>query len=409
MATIGNLIDNVSCKRMTAPLNSHDEYPNKKPNTSISYENSELINNMDIDPSKSVKARAREESPQWADYPGVLMALCAKGIQDAYVERANTGVFDARLQFLTQSHQFSYQQIRVNKSGSKSKKTYTLERDCDLVNRIDIALPNPHNLPLNKILKTIETEVGGQRIDKIGCSSDNSFDIETLIKTDCALFKRKISHINGTTFVPLSMAPLYDHNLIQPSCQHHEFKIHVEYTKEYIDASTDANANHVENVKLYGNVYYLEIDKRRQLFQTSHEFITIQHQWTGSEKMVCGHTAFKLNFNHPVYLLYFWGFDKSKVRNIKIVLNGQDFYNGSAEALEHYKSSRGYDVEPMMFFFSQDDFDKPAKCTVNFSRIDSAQLIIQSDQHEATDVHIIGLNVQPVRFSSGMMGLAFSK
>ena len=41
--------------------------------------------------------------------------------------------------------------------------------------------------------------------------------------------------------------------------------------------------------------------------------------------------------------------------------------------------------------------------------IDSAQLYIQSDQYEPTDVYIVGLNLQSIRFANGMMGLAFSK
>jgi hypothetical protein len=388
--------------------NSIIDYPNKKVNGSVlDYAHRQLINNMDTDPSKSIKEKDDYVNPQNENgisnpnSAGVLMAIVAKGAQDVYMTN-DPKLFDARLQFLNDIHQFSYQKIEVKTTGgNKNKFSYTFKRVCDLVNRIDLVLPNPNRLPLNKIIKCIETELGGQRIDKIG-SSVESFDIETLINTDCALFKRKISHVNGKTFIPLSMAPLYNHNMIQPSCQFHDFKINIEYTQEY-------QSEHIKNVELYGNIYYLDTHERRKMFNDPYSFITIQHQYTGLEKMLCGHTAFRLNFNHPMYLIYFWGFDKSKVRNIRICLNGHDFYNGSAEALENYKLSRGYDVEPMMFFFSQDDFDKPTKCTVNFSRIDSAQLYILSDQREATDVHIVGLNLQPIRFSSGMGALAFSK
>jgi len=381
-------------------VGENDIYPNKKNNDSIlDYEHKQLINNMDSDPSKTVKEDAfyKAKTPSCA---GVLMGLVAKGAQDVYMN-GDPHMFDARLQFLTGIHQFSYQKIDVRTSGgNKNKFSYTFERVCDLVNRIDLVLPNPNNLPLNRIIKCIETEVGGQRLDKIG-SSCEGFDIETLIKTDCALFKRKYSHVNGKTFVPLSLAPLYDHNLMQPSLKYHEFKINIEYTQEY--------TQHVKDVELYGNIYYLDTNERRKLFNDPYVYLTIQHQYTGLEKMLCGHSSFRMNFNHPVYLIYFWGFDKSKVKNIRICLNGRDFYNGSAEALEHYKLSRGFDVEPMMFFFSQDDFDKPTKCTLNFSRIDCAQLYILSDQREPTDVHIVGLNLQPIRFMEGMAGLAFSK
>jgi hypothetical protein len=309
-------------------------------------------------------------------------------------------MFDARLQFLNGFHQCSYQKMDFRKSdiGSNKTVTYTFKKDCDLFNRIDLVLPNPNNLPLNKIIKSVETDLGGSKIDRIGSSCGN-FDIDTLINTDCALFKRKISHVNGKTFIPLSLAPLYDYNL-QPNLKYHEFKIIVKYTQEY---------EYIKDAELYGNVYFLDNKERKDLFMNPHSFITTQHQYTGVEKMICGHSAFTLNYNHPVYMIYFWGFDKSKVKNIWLQLNGHDFYNGPPEPLEHYKLSRGYDVEPMMIFFSQDDFNVPTKSTVNFSRIDRAQLIIKSEQYEPTDVHIIGLSLQPIRFMSGMGGLSFSK
>lgn len=367
----------------------------EKKTTILTPEEQKLLNEMDINP-RVIQENVESIS---SDSSGMLMGLVAKGVQDRYMN-GDYRMFNARLQFLTGTHQFSYQKIPVRTSrGGNNKFSYTLERKCDLVNRLDIVVPNPNNLPLSKIIKTIETEVGGQRFDKIGCSNED-FDIETLIKTDCALFNRKISHINGKTFIPISLAPLYNHNMIPPSLEHHEFKINIEYAKEY---------QYTNDVEIYGNRYFLDNPERKNLFNNSHSYITIQHQYTGMEKMICGHTGFRLNFNHPVYLIYFWGFDKSKVKNITICLNGHNFYNGSAEALEHYKLSRGYDVEPMMFFFSEDDFDKPTKCTVNFSRIDSAQLYILSDQKEETNVHIVGLNLQPVRFMNGMAGLAFSK
>lgn len=325
---------------------------------------------------------------------GMLMALCAKGVQDKYM-CDNPTLFDIREKFLTGYHQYSYQQIDVIKNSKLNKSTYKLEKTCDLVNSIDLVLPNPYNLPLNKIIKSISTEVGGQRLDKI------MDDIDTIIDTDCVLFKRKKTHINGKTFVPLNLAPLYDHNMIMPSYEYHEFLINVEYDEKY-DHS---------DVILCGKKYMLDTLERKRLHNEPHTFITTQHQSIGVEKITryVGDYSFKVDFNHPMYLIYFWGFDKTKIKNIRLTLNGQDFYNGSVEILEHHKLSRGYDVEPLMIFFSQEDFDKSTHCTVNFSRIDSASLYISTDERDDKDVYIMGLNLQPYKYTSGMCGLAFSK
>jgi hypothetical protein len=61
----------------------------------------------------------------------------------------------------------------------------------------------------------------------------------------------------------------------------------------------------------------------------------------------------------------------------------------------------------MMFFFSEDDFDKPNTSSVNFSRFDGIKLYIQSDEKQDIDVFIVALNFQAVHFSCGMAGVKF--
>lgn len=325
----------------------------------------------------------------------ILTPLVAKDNIDYIIINDDDDKFDARLQFLQGTYQVSYQKIEVNTTythantnSQTQKASYAFDTYVDFVNRIDLVLPNPDNLPLNKIIKSITTKVGEQQLDKIGSASE-SFDIETMIKTDCALFNRKLSHVNGKTFVPLNLAPMYNHNLMNTRIEDQEFIIDVEYTSDY-------NASGVE---LYGNVYILNNFDYKRTCMREYSFYTIQHQHARIEQLEYGKGAFLLGFQNPVYVMYFWGFDKTKVTNIRICINGHVFYNGSAEALEHYKLSRGYDVEPMMFFFSQDEFHKPTRCTVNFSKFDSVVLYIQSEQKEPCNVNIVGLSLQHVTFT----------
>jgi hypothetical protein len=81
----------------------------------------------------------------------------------------------------------------------KDKKTvcFLLERSYDLVNMIDIAIPNPSQLSINDLIKYITVEFGGQRMDSLSVKYD--------IKTNAALFNRQISHINGVTFIHLHL------------------------------------------------------------------------------------------------------------------------------------------------------------------------------------------------------------
>jgi hypothetical protein len=319
------------------------------------------------------------------DSPGLLIALVAKGIQDYSPE-----IYNSHSRFLTGIHQFSYQKLSVTTSTNNTIISYTLLKTCDFVNKIDLLLPNPNQLSINKIIKSITILVGNKIIDKI------NGDVETIIKTDSILFKRKISHINDKTFIPLNLAPLYSFNMIQPSYKVEDVKINVEYCENY---------NH-HDVELYGNKYVVDTNERKLYFNQPHSFHTIQHQYIIEKThQYISNYSYTINFDYPLYAIYFWGIDK--ITNIRLSLNGYDFYNGTVEALEHYKLSRGYDISPIMFLFSENDFDDSSKSTINFSRIDSAQLYISTDQREDKDVHIVALSLQTFSHIDGFAGIKF--
>ena len=327
---------------------------------------------------------------------GALLSLVAKGAQDRYMD-ASAELFDARKQFLKEVHQFVYRQLDAEKKTYQETTTrFKIHRQCDLISCVDLALPNAEGKSINDILSRIETEIGGQRMDVL-CVED----IETQIQTNCALLGRKgkITHINGVTFIPLVMAPLHENNLIFPSAQHHDFMINIQFKDGY---------DHT-NVKLYAKCYFLETEPRRNLFAESHEFVTVQNQYCGKDTLQKGKNTIKLNFNHPVYLIYFWGFDKSKVKRVSVRLDAATFYDGPIEPLEHFKLSQGYNVDPVMLFFSEDKVTDAPRSSTNLSRIDRAELIIETDEEETKDVYVVGLNMQPLRYKSGMYGLAFSK
>ena len=340
---------------------------------------------------------------------GMLKALLSKGPQDKYMTDNTHYLFDSRSQFLTGRYQTSYQKIfttkikktksdhrYINNEWTKLKDThylsYKINKQCDLINMVDIVLHNPNNKSINSMIIKIEIEVGGQCLDYLSSS-----DIETQIKTNNAIYNRKITNINGKSFIPLGMAPFHYNNLISPSATNHDISINVWFTNDY---------NHNENdVEFYGNIYYLEQPERIKL-TNNYEFVTTQNQYS-SDTIQNGINTLKLNFNHPMYLIYFWGFDKSKVTNIKLLLDDSVYYDGTLEALEHKKYCRNIDVDPVFMFFSL-NLGK-TQCNINFSRIDNPKLVITTTQTESSTINIVGFNMAPLKYSNGMYGLTFSK
>jgi hypothetical protein len=261
---------------------------------------------------------------------------------------------------------------------------------------VDLMIDNPTKAPIGSIIKTIEVEYGGQRLDILRN--------ETQITTNAAIFKRPITHMNGKTIIPLAMAPFHEHNLVSPSTEHHKLAVNLTFQEDFTASML--------NPRLFANMYYVDTPKRHSIINMPYEFATIQSQceYDFKNRVTKGINTFKLSFNHPSYMIYFWGFDKNKVTNITFNINSKPFYNGPIEPLEHQKALRGLsDVEPTFIFFSNNGFDEQLTSSINFSRIDYMDLIITTDQEEETDLSVAALNIQGYRHSHGMFGLIYSK
>ena len=364
---------------------------------------------------------------------GVLHALHAKGIQDTYMfgdrtkEQAPPGgpVFrDMRSELLGHKHATTYCKVPVKKmvSVESNRVVLLIERSCDMINELDLAIPV--GLPR---IKTVSVEIGGQRIDKMDFPSDGS---QTLIEALAALYRRGSTSVpyGGSqsllVFFPLLLAPFHSWNLLPlVALQYHDVQIIVEFHPN-TDPSAAAGAPAFDSIDLYGNVYYFDNDVRRRLASTAIEFGVAQCQWGNDskpelviEERADGRNRFavKAYMNHPTVALIFWGFDRSLVTNVRLTLDGAVYYDGPLEALEVAKSRRFHGRHPMpdacFIFFSHADTPiwSDRQATVNFSRIDSTVLEIETTQQVLKEVHVRAVTLQPLRIMSGMAGLAFSK
>lgn len=324
---------------------------------------------------------------------GALVGLQAYGHQDRWMKK-NKGLFDMHNVLINERYQVVYRKLSyrtesIPKSNCWGQRIKVcIQRTCDLINNLDLMIKNPNNI------KSIEVSYGGQRFDKV-------YSFEQL-KTLAVIFKRDITvHDDagvGIYAIPLCMAPFHSNNLVFPSVEHHELQIYIEFHDSYDDL-----------LEIYGDMYFLETEDRKRLATVQHEFATIQSQYCGPEKIQKGTNCVRVNFNHPVYMIYFYGLDKSKINNIKLSFDTAVYYDGPVYPLEHRKLVCGFgQVEPLMIMFSTDEFNKVTRSTINFSRIDNAVLEIDTDESD-TEVHVVGLNCQGVRYMNGMYGLVYSK
>jgi len=106
--------------------------------------------------------------------------------------------------------------------------------------------------------------------------------------------------------------------------QYHEVKVNLEYNASSYIAAHHQDSGNTGNLTLGGNVItgtadsvtsptvtlassalwvdyiYLDTDERRRFAQTSHEYLIEQLQYTGEETVTTTSTTQRLNFNHPV-------------------------------------------------------------------------------------------------------------
>ena len=298
---------------------------------------------------------------------GGLLQLVAYGAQDVYLT-GNPQITFFKVAYRRHTN-FALEAIEQTFNGTSafgSRVTCQITRNGDLINRIyfvgtltnentkteaeaakfsgGLALVPYFGL---KLLKTIELEIGGQRIDKhysewlyiwneLSLPAGKRDGYKLMVGGDkynrSILLEAKQSY---SLYVPLEFWFCRNVGLALPliALQYHEVKINIEFEslsnmvdkqKNYSDrafiakdnAATPAllslenaintNANGdtskltLTTAALWVDYIFLDTDERRRFAQLSHEYLIEQLQFTGQEAVTSdvGQKT-KLNFNHP--------------------------------------------------------------------------------------------------------------
>jgi len=320
---------------------------------------------------------------------GGLLQLVAYGAQDVYLT-GNPQITFFKVVYRRHTN-FAIEAIEQTATGSNSlgsRATFQLTRNGDLIHRVyfygKIKNNSTSSVALvpnfgQKLLKTIELEIGGQRIDKhysewlyiwnelslpfgkregyykmIGANKENT----------CTLLETSKSY---ELYVPLEFWFCRNVGLALPliALQYHEVKINVEYESQsnLIDVGTKNSTFEAPTVKnntytgpnitldspkLWVDYIFLDTDERRRFAQLSHEYLIEQLQFTGTDNITAsanedGMKSMRMNFNHPCKELI-WAIRKTTDTNV--------YWNNfsTAEALSTTSSPNDYiaSVNPVM-------------------------------------------------------------
>ena len=360
---------------------------------------------------------------------GGLMQLVAMGAQDVYLT-GNPQITFFKVVYRRHTN-FSKEAIEQTFNGSLSDGAgtlnCTLSRNGDLVQEIYLTgtfAGNAGAKDCTDMIKTVEVEIGGQKIDK---HYSQWLDIyNELFETDSSQARRFLMSKGGNktkVYIPLRFWFNRNPGLALPliALQYHEVKINVEMI------AGSAAANGLADAKLLVNYLYLDTDERRRFAQVSHEYLIEQVQHTGVENKA----KITMNFNHPVKAL-FWTSKTAPTGNAKLQLNGHDRFSEQAHDYFHlvqpYECGLGHSKvlnstdriwaagpasvtgtdNVSMYSFCLKPAEHQPSGTCNFSRIDNAVLNLGTADYSTVGVYLFALNYNVLRIMSGMGGLAYS-
>lgn len=290
------------------------------------------------------------------------------------------------------NHRVSYGHIGTELQICDSTNTIKLtikHGQCDLINMLDLVIPSAFRI--DDTIESIHVECGGHRFDSVYNA--------TQIKVTGQLYHRSIYMIDGKMFVPLALAPFHKHNVVPPSLSYHDNKIFIKLKKA---------VPNIEDWYICGMRYFLEDSYKNKNMLKSHTAITHQQQYWGGDSIKKGVNRIRLNLNHHVRLIYFWGINKVLIRKIRLLLDDLPFFEGTVHELERAKCLFGYsDIDEMMVIFSNEAFNKFPQSTINFCTIKNAYLEVETDEDEGI-VHICGVNINECVWSCGMIGMRFN-
>ena len=369
---------------------------------------------------------------------GGLIQLAAYGAQDIYLT-GNPQITFFKVVYRRHTN-FSKECIKQEFNGNvpstgTGSVTCTLARNGDLVQEIYLkATLSDAKADVNNLIKSVEVEIGGQKIDKHYAAWLDIYN--ELFETNIDYLEKMTVGTAGTVYIPLRFWFNRNAGLALPliALQYHEVKILVDVADSVNTVTGGTLA--VSDMCLLVNYVYLDTDERRRFAQVSHEYLIEQLQHTGPETITSGAGGkIDMNFNHPVKALLWVGNGTSKMDDIKIQLNGHDrFAQQKADyfhLVQPYECHLGhshsmnlttrvwaagpaeYDVNSsvQMYSFCLKPGEHQPSGSCNFSRIDNARLnykLGKTDNTHQDELHLFALNYNVLRIMSGMGGLTYS-
>lgn len=387
------------------------------------------------------------------------MQLVAYGAQDIYLT-GNPQVTFFKVMYRRHTN-FAMESIEQTFSGAvdfNRKVTATLSRNGDLVSKCYLQIELPalssgttvawtRNIG-HVLIKEVDIEIGGQRIDRhygqwmhiwqeLTLTKEHEDGFNAMIGNTVELTTPAASIPAATLYVPLQFWFNRHIGCALPliALQYHEVKINVEFRpfSECITGTASSTPT-LSAASVWVDYIYLDTDERRQFAQVAHEYLIEELQFTGAEGFSQTSVRQRLNFNHPCKeLVWVAQLDSNAAANRWTdFTDGSSPYNGADPLVDAKLQLNGHDrfatrkasyfnlVQPYqshtripatgiyVYSFAVKPEEHQPSGSVNMSRIDNATLQLSMASSAAMKLYTYVTSNNVLRIMSGMGGKAYS-
>jgi hypothetical protein len=373
---------------------------------------------------------------------GPLVTLVSKGAQDIYITNDESDASHFKMKY-TRHTNFAQAPKHIATVDDTNTWSFKIPSDGDLINGLWVEGYASSNVFEGS---TIDLYIGGTKVDSH--PFEYISDIWTVYLADsytkCTQVNNNVSDTD-TNFIPFHFF-FCDHGAFLPLCAlaYHEVEVRIHFAPGAF--TSRVRTTDQKRMKVYANYVYLDTREREAMINRQMDLLITQVQYfnysmesilDNVDDPVGGYNNIDITaFRHPVKSL-FWGFrantaneqtDRFSFRDADIQFNGQALLEHMSPTYFHtvqnyYKSKYGvpsfenenecpYYTRFFAYHFGLNASDYFPNGTTNFSRMDSAKLILRgteigSERPEGQDLMVLALSYQVLRIKNGMGGILF--
>jgi len=329
---------------------------------------------------------------------GGIAQLVAIGAQDAHlVGQPEVSFFRSNYKRHTNFAQTVERQVVQGNPASGGMSTIRFERKGDMLGYVYVASRANATANLKNYVSKVELLIGGQVIDTQ--ESEFMTDLAPVVMNQT----NSKQDYNATTdyYVPLRFSFCENAQSALPliALQYHDVELRITW-----------GALTVTDMEVYAQFIHLDTEERTSMSSTPQNMIITQTQKAIASKS----STQELSFNHPMKYLVVKnsGPGALTTAKMKLQINGTDVSDAKSvrphftyTPVYYHTQNATASNDVILVPFCLDTSKLQPTGSLNFSRLDSARLVIEGDTFED---NVYGVNYNILRIENGMGGLMYS-